>query len=71
QRERQVLAAMGTGLRNVEMASRLGVSEKTVKNHVNRIYTKLKVRNRVQAVLVWQAAQRAELTQRAELAQAG
>jgi DNA-binding NarL/FixJ family response regulator len=30
------------------------VQQKTVKNHVNRIFTKLGARSRVEAVLIWQ-----------------
>jgi hypothetical protein len=40
-----------------DIAAALRVSEKAVKNHVNRIFTKLGVRTRVEAVLLWQQAQ--------------
>ena len=51
QREIQVLNEMGKGHGNADIAARLFVSEKTVKTHVNHIFMKLGVTNRVQAVL--------------------
>lgn len=58
-RECQVMACVARGLRNTEIAAELGVTVKTVKNHVNRIFGKLGVDARVEAVLVWQAARSA------------
>lgn len=51
-REAEVLAAMGRGLTNAEIAAELFLSESTVKTHVGRILTKLPARDRVHAVLV-------------------
>jgi LuxR family maltose regulon positive regulatory protein len=51
EREIEVLGLMARGLRNPEIATRLFLSEKTVKTHINHIFTKLEVTDRVQAVL--------------------
>jgi DNA-binding NarL/FixJ family response regulator len=56
-REAEVMESISLGLRNPDIATALRVTEKTVKNHVNRIFTKLGVRTRVEAVLLWQQAQ--------------
>jgi DNA-binding NarL/FixJ family response regulator len=45
-REREIVDAVGRGLRNKEIARRLGISEKTAKNHLSNIFRKLKVDNR-------------------------
>jgi DNA-binding NarL/FixJ family response regulator len=45
-----VLALLGDGLTNAEIAERLFLSEKTVAHHVSAILRKLGVANRVQAV---------------------
>lgn len=51
-RELEVLRLMATGLANHEIAARLYIGETTVKTYVRRIFTKLDVRDRVQAVIV-------------------
>jgi DNA-binding NarL/FixJ family response regulator len=54
ERERQVLLHIGGGRSNREIARSLRLSEATVKSHVSRILTKLKLRDRVHvAQLVW------------------
>ena len=50
-RERDVLALLAEGRANKVIARRLGISEKTVKNHVTRILQALGVSDRTQAAL--------------------
>lgn len=57
-RQHEVMALVSRGARNPEIAASLRVSEKTVKNHINRIFRALGASNRVEAVLIWQRHQR-------------
>jgi DNA-binding NarL/FixJ family response regulator len=50
-REREVLAEVGCGLSNTEIAALLHISEATVKTHVGHIMAKLGLRDRIQAVV--------------------
>lgn len=50
-REQEVLELMADGIGNRDIAGRLFVSEKTVKNHVTSIFRKLDVSDRTQAVV--------------------
>jgi DNA-binding NarL/FixJ family response regulator len=52
EREREVLALVGTGLSNEDIAGRLVVSPHTVKTHVNRTMTKLGAHDRAQLVVI-------------------
>ncbi|HVB92586.1 MAG TPA: response regulator transcription factor [Acidimicrobiales bacterium] len=51
QREREVLALIGRGLSNTEVAAELHISEVTVKSHVGHIFTKLNLRDRAAAIV--------------------
>jgi len=49
--EREVLALITEGLGNAEIAERLSISEKTVRNHVSHLFDKLGVWTRAQAMV--------------------
>ncbi len=50
-REIEILRLLGQGQTNKEIAYRLKISQKTVRNHISNLYSKLGVRDRSQAVL--------------------
>jgi DNA-binding NarL/FixJ family response regulator len=50
-REREVLALIGQGKTNTEIAAGLSVSDGTVKTHINHLFTKLQLRDRAAAVV--------------------
>jgi DNA-binding CsgD family transcriptional regulator len=52
-REIEVMSLIAGGHTNGEIAARLFLAEKTVKNHVRRIYAKLGVNNRSAAIAHW------------------
>jgi DNA-binding CsgD family transcriptional regulator len=55
-REAEVMSLIAGGRTNGEIAARLFLAEKTVKNHVNRIYSKLGVDSRDAAITQWLGA---------------
>jgi pimeloyl-ACP methyl ester carboxylesterase/DNA-binding CsgD family transcriptional regulator len=50
-REREILALMTDGLANAEIAERLAISEKTVRNQISKLFDKLGVWTRAQAIV--------------------
>jgi DNA-binding NarL/FixJ family response regulator len=50
-REREVLALLTEGLGNADIAERLSLSEKTVRNHLSNLFDKLGVWTRAQAIV--------------------
>ncbi|MCX5174725.1 response regulator transcription factor [Streptomyces virginiae] len=64
ERENEVLALLGIGLSNAEIAARLRLVEGTVKAHVSAILGKLGVRNRVEAAIAAHEAGAAEEARR-------
>ncbi len=55
-REREVLGLIAQGYKNAEIAERLVISPKTVRNHITNILSKLQVADRAQAILKAQKA---------------
>jgi DNA-binding CsgD family transcriptional regulator len=55
-REIEVMALIAGGHTNGEIAAHLFLAEKTVKNHVRRIYSKLGVHSRPAAIAQWLSA---------------
>jgi len=52
-RERELLAVLADGWTNLQIATRTGISENTVKYHLKNLYDKLDVRNRAMAVALF------------------
>jgi DNA-binding NarL/FixJ family response regulator len=50
-REMEVVRCVAMGLRNKEVADKLGVSEATIKNHLTSVYSKLGVSDRLELIL--------------------
>jgi len=51
-REEEIMALIGQGLTNKQIAKTFELTEGTVKNHLVNIFGKLQVQNRVQAIVV-------------------
>jgi DNA-binding NarL/FixJ family response regulator len=52
ERERQILDLLANGWDNARIANQLNLAEQTVRNHLSRMYAKLEVRSRAEAI-VW------------------
>jgi DNA-binding CsgD family transcriptional regulator len=50
-RERNVLEGIACGLDNKEIAASLGLSEKTIRNHITRVFDKIQVQHRYEAIV--------------------
>jgi len=50
-REKEILLLISRGLQNKEISSEIGISEKTVRNRISKIFKKLGVGNRTEATL--------------------
>ena len=55
-REAEIMTLIADGRSNGEIAAQLVLAEKTVKNHVNRIYAKLGAESRAAAIVRWTEA---------------
>ena len=51
-RERGLLELIAQGRDNAQIAAKLGLSEKTVRNHITSIFAKLEVDNRARAIVL-------------------
>ena len=51
ERERQLVRLIGEGLKNKDIAERMGISEATVRHHLTSIFTKLNVADRLELVI--------------------
>ncbi|GAB4160431.1 MAG: hypothetical protein Fur0021_32410 [Candidatus Promineifilaceae bacterium] len=51
EREQEVLHWLAQGLNNQEIADKLFISSKTVRNHASNIFSKLQVTDRLQAIM--------------------
>jgi DNA-binding NarL/FixJ family response regulator len=51
EREREILTLIAQGCNNTDIAGRLVLSPKTVRNHVSNIFNKLQVADRAQAII--------------------
>lgn len=56
-REEELFKLVVTGTKNKDIAQQLNISEHTVRNHIARIFSKLKVNNRTEAAFMWHSNQ--------------
>jgi DNA-binding NarL/FixJ family response regulator len=63
-RERAVLEGIAEGLNNAEIAAALELSEKTVRNHITRVFDKICVEHRYQAIVLAREAGLGQATSR-------
>jgi len=56
-REAEIMTLIAAGYSNGQIAAQLVLAEKTVKNHVNRIYAKLGAQSRAAAISCWSATE--------------
>jgi pimeloyl-ACP methyl ester carboxylesterase/DNA-binding CsgD family transcriptional regulator len=70
-RERAVLEGIAEGLDNGEIARSLRLSEKTVRNHITRIFDKIHVKHRYQAIVLAREAGLGDATKPSTLPEAG
>jgi len=59
-RESEILQCAAQGMPNKMIAVRLGVSERTIATHLERIFARLGVHTRTEAVLFWMSDMRTE-----------
>ena len=52
-REEEVMELIASGMSNQQIAASCFISEKTVKNHINRIFAKLQASSRSEAIALW------------------
>ena len=52
-RQKQLMALLGQGLGNAQIAEQIGISENTVKVHLWRMYQRIGVNSRTQAIKWW------------------
>jgi DNA-binding NarL/FixJ family response regulator len=62
QREEEVMELIAGGMSNQQIAATCFISEKTVKNHINRIFGKLQAASRSRAIAIWLGTARGPVT---------
>jgi DNA-binding NarL/FixJ family response regulator len=57
-RESEIVELIALGLGDKEIAARLGISRRTVRTHLERLFDDLQVRSRAAAVALWMSGRR-------------